>query len=427
MASRSLLHVVSKQNVAEHAVVPFESQPTTLAPSSIRVRTHLAGLSTNNLSYALFGTLMHWWDTYPVPSSAPAPYNNANDWGIVPAWGYARVLESTIPSIAADSFLWGYWPTTSHAVDLTLAAAEPEGHWLEVSAHREKLFALYNRYIQVPHAVDDGVSNTNRDAWTASLKPVAECGYLINRYTFATPASGIKPAHPVGMGLPWTEADADLSRAVLVNLSASGKTARSFAWQVAHHRDLATGGPLALLQATSAPAVLPDFSARGSSLPIKSVHYDDLAKPGTLAWINGFKPARVVIVDFGAPQSALDAFVAAIEGAPEKAALTILGVGSESKPYTAAELQALFTQVPKQQKVQLNTTGIRDHAMQAEGYGNYFKAMDEAWDKCQASGGLGYSELTWRIGVDGAQGVHGFWEDLCQRKLKPTDAIVFKP
>ncbi|EJD53416.1 hypothetical protein AURDEDRAFT_81812 [Auricularia subglabra TFB-10046 SS5] len=427
MASQSSLHVVSKHNAAEHTAVPFNSQPGALGLSSIRVRTHLVGLSTNNLSYALLGTLMHWWDTYPVPNSAPAPYNNANDWGIVPAWGFARVLESTIPSIAPDSYLWGYWPMTSHSVDLKLSAAEPAGHWLEVSEHRQKLFALYNRYIQVAHPVDDSVSNANGDAWTASLKPVWECGYLINRYTFAAPSSGIKPAHPVGMGLPWTEADADLSRAVLINLSASGKTARSFAWQIAHHRDRATGGPLGLLQATSAPAVLPDFAARGSSLPVKSVHYDDLAKSETLAWINGFKPARVVIVDFGAPQSALDALVAAMESTSDKASLTIVAVGSESKPYTAAEIKALFTQPPKQQKVQLNTTGVRDHAMEAEGYSNYFKALNEAWGMCQASGGLGYSELTWRVGVDGAQGVHGFWEDLCQRKLKPTDAIVFKP
>ena len=57
------VHVVSKTDNAGHATfnLQIESLPTVqLAPSSIRVRTLLVSLTSNNLSYARGGHFLHW-------------------------------------------------------------------------------------------------------------------------------------------------------------------------------------------------------------------------------------------------------------------------------------------------------------------------------------------------------------------------------
>jgi len=79
------IHVVSKQDNAVTATFPYDEPLPQLAESSVRVKTDCIAITSNNLGYARIGTLLHWWDIYPVPSAAPAPYHNNDEWGIVPA------------------------------------------------------------------------------------------------------------------------------------------------------------------------------------------------------------------------------------------------------------------------------------------------------------------------------------------------------
>ncbi|KAI8937540.1 hypothetical protein NX059_005258 [Plenodomus lindquistii] len=122
------VHAVSKLNNAQHTTYHVDQTDLPLAPSSIRVTTHLISLSSNNLTYVRSGTPLHWWDIFPVPANKPSPFNGTQEWGIVPAWGYGRVLASIISSLVPGNLIWGMWPTSSHAVDLHLEATEPSGH-----------------------------------------------------------------------------------------------------------------------------------------------------------------------------------------------------------------------------------------------------------------------------------------------------------
>lgn len=59
----SLVHVVSKINNQEHATFTVQtpdSPAVELPPSSIRIRTLLVSLTSNNLSYARGGHFLHW-------------------------------------------------------------------------------------------------------------------------------------------------------------------------------------------------------------------------------------------------------------------------------------------------------------------------------------------------------------------------------
>jgi Protein of unknown function (DUF2855) len=404
----SHIHVISKHDNARHAVFYFETQLTPLAESSVRVCTLLVSLTSNNLTYARGGSRFGWWDVYPVPSSAPAPYNNNLDWGIVPAWGYGRVIESTISSITPGSILWGMWPTSSHAVDLQLQATEPTGHGREVSEHRKALMTVYNNYEQTD------VSSEDIMATTALWKPLWVAPHLLNLSVFSSPPG----LHPFGAGDPWSEKDADLSSAVVISLSASSKTGKCFGWQLARNRDTASKGPIALLQLTSAPEAIPTYHS--DKLPVKTSRYEDL--PSLTEWVSGFKPSRIVIVDFGAPVAVTKSL--ASMAADIASEVTVLAVGYEAKVYSDAELKEHAESRQELRKVQLNTSGLRDRTKEVVGVQEFYKILEETWTKWIEDGGPRDLKIKKMEGVEGEGGIEGAWQDLCDRRVTPDVGIV---
>lgn len=151
-------------------------------------------------------------------------------------WHY---VESKIASLQPGKHLFGYWPMASALLDLELARAELDGHWAELSEHREKVMSLYNEYqvkgrYELPDdaAVEFTEEQLSRMAWFSLFSAIWQTGYLLNRYTFTSNPSIHIPIGPMGYKTShWSDFDRDLSHAVLVSLSASSKTARGFAWQ----------------------------------------------------------------------------------------------------------------------------------------------------------------------------------------------------
>ncbi|KAK0630893.1 hypothetical protein B0T17DRAFT_507326 [Bombardia bombarda] len=412
-------------------------RPRPLGPSSVRARPALISLSSNNLSYARLGAQLHWWEAYPVPKIAPAPYNNPKEWGIVPAWGYARVLESRIPSIPVGAILWGFWPTGSHAVDVQLQPLEPAGHWREVSPQRSQLMSLYNGYIVHPaDRLDADEARPVVAGLTALARPLFEAGHLLN-YIFSKPGT-----HPYGFNGPWSAEDADLSTTAVVSLSAGTKTARSFAWEMARNRDAAADGPRALLQVTSVPDTLvasppptPEFEDAGGAKtlpPTRSVLYSGLRSG--VEWVLESRPTRVVLLDFGVKPAVLLSAVDAIKTTAAAAdtegvavpQVTIIAIGGESKVYSDAEMKVYASSIEALGKIPMNASDVRDRAIDALGPDDYFERLNEAWGRCVTEKGLGELELLWFRGVEGEKGVDGAWQALCERRLAANAGIVVR-
>ncbi|GKT92699.1 hypothetical protein CT0861_03027 [Colletotrichum tofieldiae] len=429
MGPEAHIHVVSKQDNTRHAVCKIpDSQPRSqLKPSSVRVRVELVSLSSNNLSYARGGALLHWWDAYPVPEDAPSPFNDTAEWGIVPAWGFARVTGTTIPSIAEGSRLWGMWPTSSHHVDLELAPVDSatSGLWTETSPHRSRLMTMYNHY-QYTLARPDTTFAAFR-----CLFPVFESAHLLNQAVFpaATSSATASPIHPLGLPhLPWTDEDADLTGALVVSLSAASKTGRSLSWQLVRNRHRAGGGgdPAALLQLTSSPQTLASFADdRTPSLAIKSAAYTE-SMDDAVSWIRVAAQNRVVVLDFGAPATVLDAFMGALSSSAiaPASAITVIQVGQEPKVFTDAEMAAFQAQSKRLGKVQFNTSGVRDRVLKAVGAAEYLRALNESWERFYRENGPGDINLRRLTGVEGAGGIEGAWQDLCDGKVMPGIGIV---
>lgn len=110
-----------------------EGDPPQLADGQVLLRCDRVGVTANNVTYAMVGESMRYWDFFPVAEAGQ---------GRVPLWGFADVEESRHPDVAVGSRHYGYLPTSSHLV------VEPTGvdrhGFRDGSAHRQHLPSPYN-------------------------------------------------------------------------------------------------------------------------------------------------------------------------------------------------------------------------------------------------------------------------------------------
>ena len=117
-----------------------EAAPTQLRPGEARVRIRQFALTSNNITYAVFGDMMNYWDFFPANSSA-----DGISWGRVPVWGFGDVVESTVNELAEGTRIYGYFPMSDELV-IQPARFDDRG-FSDVSAHRAPMAAAYNRYV----------------------------------------------------------------------------------------------------------------------------------------------------------------------------------------------------------------------------------------------------------------------------------------
>ena len=112
-----------------------ESAAPALEPGQALLRVETFGLTANNVTYAVFGEAMSYWDFFPAEEG----------WGRVPMWGFAEVEQSEAEDVELGTRLYGYLPPSSHLV-VTPAGAGPAG-FVDASPHRAALPSAYHRYL----------------------------------------------------------------------------------------------------------------------------------------------------------------------------------------------------------------------------------------------------------------------------------------
>ncbi|MEA2413178.1 MAG: hypothetical protein QOC77_3739 [Thermoleophilaceae bacterium] len=112
-----------------------ESDPPELESGQALLRVHAFGLTANNVTYAVFGDAMSYWNFFPA--SDPG-------WGRVPMWGFAEVERSEAEGLEPSTRVYGYLPPSSHFV-VTPTGTGPRG-FVDGSAHRAALPSAYNQY-----------------------------------------------------------------------------------------------------------------------------------------------------------------------------------------------------------------------------------------------------------------------------------------
>jgi hypothetical protein len=113
-----------------------DSLPPDLEPGQALLRVDVFGLTANNVTYAVFGETMSYWDFFPAEDAA---------WGRMPVWGFAEVERSRAEGVEEGTRLYGYLPPSSR---LLVAPAGVDGAgFIDASPHRADLPSAYQRYL----------------------------------------------------------------------------------------------------------------------------------------------------------------------------------------------------------------------------------------------------------------------------------------
>lgn len=149
-----------------------EAPDAALGTGQVRVHVDRFAFTANNITYAAFGTAMHYWQFYPVPADA-----DGTAWGCIPVWGFATVVQSGHPGVAVGERLYGYWPMASHAVLTPVKLSS--GAFSDGAPHRAGLHAVYN---QVQRVSADPFYTPDSEAAQALLRPLFLTAWLIDDF-----------------------------------------------------------------------------------------------------------------------------------------------------------------------------------------------------------------------------------------------------
>lgn len=166
MADSGLVFLVRRDDLASTRIDSFDANAP-LDAGELRCRIDHFAFTANNITYAVFGEAMHYWQFFPAPAG----------WGCVPVWGFATVQESRCDGLAVGERLYGYWPTASHAV-LRPGPVGAKG-FSDAAAHRAGLPAVYNLYQRAAFAPGYAA---DREGAYAVLRPLFATAWLIDDF-----------------------------------------------------------------------------------------------------------------------------------------------------------------------------------------------------------------------------------------------------
>jgi hypothetical protein len=141
-----------------------ESTPAELESGQALLRVDSFGLTANNVTYAVMGEAMSYWDFFPAPAG----------WGRVPMWGFAEVERSEVEGVEVGTRIYGYLPPSSHLV-VTPAEADERG-FVDGSPHRAALPSAYHRYLS---SAGDPFYRADTEAIQMLLRPLFFTSFLL--------------------------------------------------------------------------------------------------------------------------------------------------------------------------------------------------------------------------------------------------------
>lgn len=136
-----------------------------LADGEILLEVEKYALTANNITYAAVGDGFGYWNFFPTGD---------DDWGIVPVWGFARVVQSSHGDIAIGERVYGYLPMASHLV--VSPGNVTEAGFVDSASHRQGLAIIYNQYQRL------GTDAGNGEEERALYQPLFTTSFLIEDF-----------------------------------------------------------------------------------------------------------------------------------------------------------------------------------------------------------------------------------------------------
>jgi Protein of unknown function (DUF2855) len=155
--------LVKRDDLREARVA--DSEATEPGPGEALLRVDSFGLTANNITYAVMGEAMSYWNFFPAPEG----------WGRVPVWGFAEVERSEAEGVEPGTRVYGYLPPSS---SLLVRPASIDGAgFVDGSPHKAELPSAYHRYLST--AVDP-FYREDTEAIQMLLRPLFFTSFLID-------------------------------------------------------------------------------------------------------------------------------------------------------------------------------------------------------------------------------------------------------
>lgn len=409
------LQVLDKQDFSRQYILslPIDYTLPTLGPSSVRVRPETLSLTVNNTTYAKLGSIFGWWDTYPLPTAIPESFSDPQRYGRISAWGFARVVETNVPQLPVNSVIYGYLPIASLPVDLSLVPCKDEKQALETTPLRAHLLPIYNRYLLFSASE---IANMPKEfcGWSSLMRALFQTSWMLNRFLFAWDEACLVKAS--NQASAWSIHDADIANTVVILLSASGKTALSFAHQLRHARPHSVQ-PRSIVGVTSKASY--NFT-HATGFHDAVVGYD-MITPDLHNRLKIDSNTKVVLCDFGARGDNFQSWFNALDAIC--GTLVPLGIGDTPKVESSEALHNRVTQSAKMSKIQVNASDLSTMAMASIGEKHYRQELEEAWELFLDSGALPGLSLEWGFGMNAVERV---WDMLCSDRVESNKGYVFQ-
>lgn len=108
-----------------------------IGENEILVAVESFALTANNVTYAVVGERIGYWKFFPAEDG----------WGVVPVWGFGKVVLSNCAEVKTGERLYGYFPMGAHVV---MRASRIAPHRLfDGAPHRADLPPVYNSYARL--------------------------------------------------------------------------------------------------------------------------------------------------------------------------------------------------------------------------------------------------------------------------------------
>lgn len=199
----TLTRLQSRKDALGQSRLAHEPLPP-LQEGEITLRIDRVSITTNNVTYLTFGEApLHYWSFFPTGDP---------DWAQMPAWGFAEVVESTVPEIACGDRFYGFFPI-ANVLRLRPERLSARG-FFDGMQHRLPLTSAYNFYTRC--SADPAYSPELED-YLALLRPLFVTSWMLADYLEDNKFFGAKQ---------------------LVVSSASSKTAYGAAAWLAEHADI---------------------------------------------------------------------------------------------------------------------------------------------------------------------------------------------
>lgn len=166
-----------------------------LKDGQILVSLESFSLTSNNITYGLYGDKLNYWKFFPATS---------HGWGNIPVWGFATVEESLNDDIEPGERIYGYFPMASSHI-LSPDETDDKG-FTDGSNHRSRLPQFYNRYVRVS---SDRGYKADYENQQLLFRPLFLTAYLLDDLLSTKDFDGVEQ---------------------VVISSASSKTAMALAW-----------------------------------------------------------------------------------------------------------------------------------------------------------------------------------------------------